>query len=127
LRINATAFHSRSAGGRLAGLLKYTSYSIFRRRSNESRWLSSSSMVKGAPSAETSVGTAFGEGQMPGGHERKWTKVTKKQLRATGLELRARNLNYRRSIARYKICELARSSQLYRAALDAIFFTIAST
>src|SRR5215468_8296431 len=70
LRIRATAFHSRSAGGRLAGLLKYTSYSIFRRRSSESRWLSSSSIVKGAPSAETSVGRAFGEGQMPGGHAR---------------------------------------------------------
>src|SRR5579885_1634605 len=73
--MRATAFHSRSAGGRLLGLLKYTSYSIFRRRSSESRCVSSSSMVNGRASAHHSVGRGSVSWQMPGGHEGRSTKV----------------------------------------------------
>src|SRR5580658_9708869 len=45
LRSMLSTFHSTSVGGRLAGLLKKISYSIFRRRSCVSRTLSSSSVV----------------------------------------------------------------------------------
>src|ERR1700757_3357414 len=44
-RNSASTFHSMSVGGRLLGLLKKISYSIFSRRSCVSRTFSSSSVV----------------------------------------------------------------------------------
>src|SRR5580693_3598322 len=47
LRSMLSTFHSTSVGGRLVGLLKKISYSIFRRRSCVSSTVSSSSSVTG--------------------------------------------------------------------------------
>src|SRR5689334_22300890 len=84
LRRSVTTFHSMSAGGRLVGLLKKTSYSIFKRRSSESRCVNSSSMVTGDASPANSLGTARPFGQISDAHEGSGTKVTKG---ASSLEL----------------------------------------
>src|ERR1700757_352103 len=66
----ASTFHSMSVGGRFCGLLKKISYSIFRRRSCESRTLSSSSVVTGFSKA--SVGGEYPESEVPMGHGGEW-------------------------------------------------------
>src|SRR6266571_2041541 len=72
LRSKLSTFHSMSEGGRLVGLLKKISYSIFRRRSCESRRFSSSSVVTGV--SMNSVVTRRDEGEVPEGHQGEWNE-----------------------------------------------------
>src|SRR5215468_9744473 len=73
-RNKASTFHSISAGGRLVGLLKKISYSIFKRRNCESRRFSSSSVVTGLSSVSL-VERCWG-GDVPVGHQGDGTKVS---------------------------------------------------
>src|SRR5216684_2515036 len=73
LRMRFVTFHSISVGGRLAGLLKKISYSIFSRRSWWSRRFSSSSMVTGRPAHR--IARNGRRGEVPQGHAGHGTKV----------------------------------------------------
>src|SRR5579872_990707 len=68
LRSKLNTFHSTSVGGRLVGLLKKISYSIFSRRSCESRRVNSSSVVTGI--SMHSLVTEMPGGEIPDGHGR---------------------------------------------------------
>src|SRR5580704_1903584 len=70
LRSSASTFHSISVGGRLVGLLKKISYSIFNRRNCVSRTASSSSVVTGV--SKDSVVSRGRGGEVPVGHRRAW-------------------------------------------------------
>src|ERR1700733_13223278 len=72
LRKRLKTFHSMSVGGLLVGLLKKISYSIFKRRSCESRTFSSSSVVTGVSMHSVVRGGAAGE--VPVGHEGEWNE-----------------------------------------------------
>src|SRR5262252_805729 len=76
-RNKASTFHSISVGGRLLGLLKNISYSIFKRRNCESRTFSSSSVVTGLSSV--SLVEIRCDGDVPAGHERDGTKVSERR------------------------------------------------
>src|SRR5215472_13641442 len=73
-RKSASTFHSMSVGGRLVGLLKKISYSIFKRRSCESRTFSSSSVVTSLSTVSLVEGPSRGD--VPVGHQGDGTKVS---------------------------------------------------
>src|SRR5215467_4393697 len=73
-RNKASTFHSMAVGGRLLGLLKKISYSIFKRRNCESRTFSSSSVVTSLSTVSLVEGTSGGD--VPVGHHGDDTKVT---------------------------------------------------
>src|ERR1700690_2976945 len=75
LRSSASTFHSRSEGGFFCGLLKKISYSIFSRRSCDSRTPSSSSTVMSSPTE--SLGEIVQMDEVPVGHKRDGTKVSR--------------------------------------------------
>src|ERR1035438_9396461 len=76
LRSSESTFHSTSVGGRLVGLLKKTSYSIFRRRNWVSSTFNSSSVVtKGLQ--VNSVMRRSTDGEVPGGHRSSWYESKK--------------------------------------------------
>src|SRR5690348_1234322 len=81
-------FHSRSVGGRLVGLLKKISYSIFRRRMFESRTTSSSSIVK-RNSPPRRIGRDGAPGEVPQGQGGYGTKVPGKQQSALSIQYSA--------------------------------------
>src|ERR1035437_9475552 len=83
LRKRLKTFHSTSVGGLLFGLLKQISYSIFKRRSCESRTFSSSSVVTGV--SMHSVVRRRGEGEVPVGHQGEWNE-SKGQLSAISFQ-----------------------------------------
>src|ERR1700687_5423337 len=87
LRKRLKTFHSTSVGGRFCGLLKKISYSIFRRRSCESRTFSSSSVVTGI--SMHSVVRSRGGGEWPVGHRWVWYE-SKGQLSAVSSQLSAK-------------------------------------
>src|SRR5579872_7101345 len=70
LRSRLSTFHSMSVGGRLVGLLKKISYSIFSRRSCESRIVSSSSVVTEVSRHSLVIGDT--QGEVPFGHHGAW-------------------------------------------------------
>ena len=86
LRSKLSTFHSTSVGGRLVGLLKKISYSIFRRRSCESRRFSSSSVVTGVSMHSLVIGDTRGE--VSRRSLRAWNE-SKGELRAVSYSLRA--------------------------------------
>src|ERR1700745_4242549 len=86
-RNRASTFHSISVGGRLVGLLKKISYSIFRRRSCESRRFSSSSVVTGLSSVSLVEGRRGGD--VPVGHHGDGTKVRGNKAVRNGSHRRA--------------------------------------
>src|SRR5438270_12459131 len=72
LRNRLSTFHSMSVGGRLVGLLKKISYSIFSRRNCESSTFSSSSVV-----TDVSMHSLWGHGapsEVPDGHGGEWNE-----------------------------------------------------
>src|SRR5947209_17846462 len=87
LRSSESTFHSRSEGGFFCGLLKYISYSIFSRRKCDSSRVSSSSMVIrisdpggpvfGQPRIMVSLGEIANCDEVPAGHERECTEVSR--------------------------------------------------
>src|SRR5258707_15450176 len=86
LRSRESTFHSMSVGGRLVGLLKKTSYSIFSRRSCVSRVFSSSSVVtQGSPG--NSVVRRQRGGEESRGHRGHGTKVRGCQLSTFSYQL----------------------------------------
>src|SRR5947209_19894781 len=70
LRNRLSTFHSMSVGGRLVGLLKKISYSIFSRRSCESRTVSSSSVVTDVSKDSLVIEDTRGEVSI--GHQGAW-------------------------------------------------------
>src|SRR5579863_8076734 len=89
-RSSASTFHSMSVGGRLVGLLKYTSYSIFSRRNWVSRTLSSSSVVTKHLQVN-SVVIRRGDGEVPSGHRRSWYESKGQLLASSCWLLRAQS------------------------------------
>src|SRR5215472_4215650 len=87
-RNKASTFHSMSVGGRLVGLLKKISYSIFKRRSCVSSTFNSSSVVTVSPAL--SLVEMLQRGEVPVGHRRLWYESKgRRKLLASGSSLLA--------------------------------------
>src|SRR6266700_3214250 len=83
-RNKLSTFHSMSVGGRLVGLLKKISYSIFSRRNCESRMFNSSSVVTGI--SKHSLRIHHIKWEIPPGHVSAWyeSKAVAKQEQNKG-------------------------------------------